>query len=460
MKVTNCLLILFTSLLYTTSAFGAEILPPDSTTSLVDKTAALYIIEEGRALYNEGKTRDALIKFRQASVKDPNSWKAAYWVGKCHYILHNYGYAKKYADQAELLGKDKVTDELYFLLAETYHRLGSLDTAIANYEIALERLPKNRIKELRIAEKLEEAKYAKEAIAAGVEYEKKRLPGAINSGFHDYSIIPTSDPNKVYFTSRRSSTTGGGMNPDDQQYFEDIYRAVYDPDYKAWDSITNELGRINSNGFDALNYLYEDESWGVITLNNTADADVKKPTRSSDLCEIKKNNKGDWNTPKPIKNNSINTSFYEGAATLTADGNTMFFVSDRTGAKSSTDLFMVKRDGKSWGTAVHLPMNVNSVARETTPYVTPDGKYLFFSSDGHKGMGGYDIYVTENLGGNEWSDPINLGAGINSVNNDTHFVYLQDQNKAYISGLEIIGSKASLDIYEIDLTGFEIPKSK
>jgi len=454
------MLILFVSLFISQWTFANDLLPPDSTTSLVDKTASLYIVEEGKTLYNDGKTRDALIKFRQASVKDPNSWKAAYWVAKCHYKMHNYGYAKKYADQAQLLGGEKVTDELSLLLAETYHRLGKLDIALENYMIALEKLSTARSNELRVASKIEEIKFAKEQIAKGVSYKKMRLPGSVNSGFDDYSVVPSKDKDKIYFTSRRSSTTGGGMNPDDQQYFEDIYSATYDPDFKEWDSVTNELGKINSNGFDALNYMFADESWGVITLNNTALLDVKKPTRGSDLCEIKKNSKGAWLTPRPIKNNTINTSFFEGSATLTADGNTMFFVTDRKGDRSSTDIYMVTRDGKSWGEAQALPMNVNTKSRETTPNVSPDGKYLFFSSDGHTGMGGYDIYVTENLGGNTWSDPINLGAGINTVNNDTHFVYLKDQNIAYISGVEIIGSKASVDIYQIDLTDFELPKSK
>ena len=60
--------------------------------------------------------------------------------------------------------------------------------------------------------------------------------------------------------------------------------------------------------------------------------------------------------------------------------------------------------------------------------------------------------------GETWSDPVNLGAGINTVNNDTHFVYSATQNKGYIAGLEIVGKKASMDLYEIDMTGFAFPE--
>ena len=79
-------------------------------------------------------------------------------------------------------------------------------------------------------------------------------------------------------------------------------------------------------------------------------------------------------------------------------------------------------------------MNVNTTGRETTPFITQDGRFLFFSSDGHIGMGGLDIYVSENLG-DSWGDPINLGYGINTVNNDSHFVYSKELNK----GLDLKG---------------------
>lgn len=286
--------------------------------------------------------------------------------------------------------------------------------------------------------------------------EKVKLEGNINSGYNDYKVIPTSDPNVVYFTSRRPNTTGGGMNPDDQLYFEDIYRAIYDPELKFWDSVSNELGKMNGDGFESLDYISPDGLYGVMTVNTEA-LDIKKTTRGSDLFEIKANDKGTWNSPKPIKNKKLNTSFFEGSATLTADGNTMYFVSDRRADKSGWDIYVTHREGNSWGEPKALPSNVNSDMNENGPFITPDGRYLFFSSNGHVGMGGFDLYVSENLG-DSWGDPVNLGNGINTVNDDKRFVYLKDQNKAYISAIEIVGNKASVDIFEIDLTNFTLPK--
>ena len=134
----------------------------------------------------------------------------------------------------------------------------------------------------------------------------------------------------------------------------------------------------------------------------------------------------------------------------------MVFVSDRNGEKSSTDLFIVHRKGKKWGDAVALPINVNTERRETTPYLTPDGKYLFFSSDGHKGMGGYDIYVTQNYG-NSWSTPINLGASVNTVNDDTHFQYYPELKRALMAGITLDEMQCNYNIYEVDINKASLP---
>jgi tetratricopeptide (TPR) repeat protein len=441
---------------FSPKAFSTSITPPDSTTNIVDKAAAAYLIEEGRTMFAEGKMKDALNKFRLASVKDPNSWKASYWIGQCHYKMDNYGYALNYALEATQQGEEKTDEEVYFLLATCYHRLGNLDTAIINYQKAKTSLTKRRADELLVDLHISECEFALAEIAKGsTQFVKERLQGTINSGYDDYNIVLTNEPNSIYFTSRRSNTIGGGLNPDDQRYFEDTYRCTYDTELKEWLDPINEIGKLNSNGFDALNYVSPDGLSGMMTLNTTFTGE-KKVTKGSDLAELKMSNKDSWNSPKIIKNKTINTSYFEGSATLTADGNTMYFVTDRKGEKSSTDIYVVYRDGKAWGEAKPLPMTINSAGRETTPFITPDGRYLFYSSDGLLGMGGLDIYVVENKGG-EWGTPVNLGIGINSVNNDSHFVYSAADKKAYISGYEIVGEKSSIDIYQIDMSTFVFP---
>lgn len=458
MTLTKLFLALSLILICTGNSFSMDYVYPPDSTSIADKGAAILSIEEGKTLFNEGKVRDALNLFRQAAVKDPGSWKAAYWISQCHYAMNNYGLALKYAKEAVDKDQNEVDKDIYELLGRSYHRMGNLDSAIINYEIALEKLSNTRSNELQIKLRIEQCMFAKAEFASGKSPKRTSFSEDINSGYNDYCPILLDNGKTLYFVSRRSDTKGGSMNPDDQEFFEDTYRAVWNDQDGIWDSLSNELGRINSDGFDAITFISRDGLRGLMTVNTTA-TEAKKTTKGSDIFEFEMSSKGKWSTPKRINNKSINTTFFEGSATMTADGNTMYFVSDRKGDKSSTDIYVVQRNGKSWGEAKPLPFTINTTGRETTPFITPDGRYLFFSSDGHQGMGGLDIYVVENLG-STWGTPVNLGIMVNTVNNDSHFQYYAEMAKAVMSSFQIIGNKASMDIYEVDMTGFVFPSGK
>jgi tetratricopeptide (TPR) repeat protein len=449
----NLLFLLFTTLSVSIFA-NTDLNPKDSVTGVIDKAACLVKIDEGKKIFLERRYRDALIVFKEASVKDPNSWKPDYWLSQCHYNLKNYGYAKKYAEESLRKGGKETDPEVFDVLGGSYQRLNSLDTAQIYYQRALTYIPKNRAKELEIERKIASVAYAKEE--GKVENKRVSLSTEINTNYNDYSPVISADGKTMYFTSRKSNTTGGRLNPDDQEYFEDVYRAKWNDVNKIWDSVTNKLERINSTGFDNLCWISADGLKAVTVWNNTMTED-KKITGSSDICEVSYTTKGKWTAPKIIKNKSINTSFFEGAATLTADGNTMYFVSDRKGEKTGTDIYVVQKiNGKTWGEAKILPAQINTPFAETTPFISPDGRFLFFSSEGHTGMGGYDIFVCENTG-SSWSEPINLGGGINSVNNETHFFYSKALNKIYFAGYNFTGQKGNIDIYEIDMTNFKLP---
>jgi len=450
------------SLLFVLVAYGSNVMaanyravPPDSVTGIIDKSAALILIDQGKRMLSEGKVRDALIIFREAAVKDNLTWKAPYWISYCHYKLNNFGYARQYGEEAIRKGGEDVDKEIYDILGSSYHRIGSLDTAAMYYEKALAELPKARTRDLQVEKKMAECNYAATAMKAQTT-QRVSMRGEVNSGFNEYAPLLTADGKHMYFTSRRGNTTGGKVNPDDQEYFEDIYTAEWNSSTQQWDSVTNNnVDRLNTNGFDAMSHLSPDGLHAVITMNNTA-TDAKKQTKSSDICEVEYTTKGKWTAAKPIANKSINTSFFEGAATVTADGNTMYFVSDRKGDKRSTEIYMVQKQGKKWGVAQVLSDSINTAGRETTPYITPDGRFLFFSSDGHKGMGGMDVYVCENTG-TGWSTAMNLGAAVNSVNDDTHFRIYKELNKAVMAGFNIQGQKSSMDIYELELSKLTLP---
>ncbi|MES2589357.1 MAG: hypothetical protein V4622_10275 [Bacteroidota bacterium] len=428
--------------------------PKDSTTKIVDRTAALLTLEEGKVLFLEGKYREALNKFKIASNKDLYNPNCPYWVGLTHLRLNNYGYALQYGKQAEALRKEQNVDDAE-LLASAYHRLNNIDSALIYFNYCLEKLPKQRLKDLSIKEHIAECNFVKQELEKQKGSKRKLFSNDINTGYNEYAPILLNGGKTLYFTSRRDNTTGGKNNPDDEQYFEDNYRAIWNEEDQMWDSITNKLDRINSPGFDCISYIKNDGLSGLMTLNTTA-TDLKEITMSSDICEISLTTKNKWASPKVIKNKTINTSFFDGSACLSADGNTMYFVSDRKGDKSMTDIYVVSKVDKKWGTAKPISDSINTVMRETTPFISEDGRFLFFSSDGHTGMGGYDIFVSENLG-KEWSKPVNLGSEINSVNDDTHFKYYEALKKIVFASFTIDKLKSSMDIYEVDGKEYEFP---
>lgn len=427
-------------------------LPKDSTTNIIDKTAALLLLDEATGFYMDGKYREALIKFKSAGTKDPYSSKIAYWTGLCHYKLNNYGYSLSYGRKSLILSSPTDVDANE-ILSYSYHSLDKLDSALMCYKICLEKMSNQRIKTLRIKERIKECEKAQELQAK--DKSKRRNLVELNTGYNEYGALLTNNGKTLYFTARKENTTGGLNNPDDEQFFEDNYRAIWNDKTQTWDSITNDLERLNSKGFDCVSYLSKDGLKGLMTLN-TAVIKSSSKTKSSDICEISFSSKGKWQTPKLIASKSINSAFFDGAAVLSADGNTMYFASDRNGNRSMTDIYIAQREGKEWGSAKSISDSINTDMNETTPFITEDGRYLFFSSNGHEGMGGYDVYVSENMG-SHWTKPINLGAQVNTVNDDTHFVFYQKEGKVFYSSVVVDGLKSSIDIFEINLKDLKLP---
>ena len=122
------------------------------------------------------------------------------------------------------------------------------------------------------------------------------------------------------------------------------------------------------------------------------------------------------------------------------------------------DIWMSTKDGNAWGKPVNLGNVINTPYQETTVFVSPDNKYLFFSSTGHPGMGGYDIYVSVNSNG-VWGTPVNLGYPINTVADDLHFAYYPNLKRAYYSTMTNSQNKGigARDIFMIDLTNYTMP---
>jgi outer membrane protein OmpA-like peptidoglycan-associated protein len=160
---------------------------------------------------------------------------------------------------------------------------------------------------------------------------------------------------------------------------------------------------------------------------------------------------GKWSAAVKL-GTEINTKYYENHACLSPDGELLYFVSDRPGGYGNKDIWVSRRLGHNkWSKAVNLGPKINTEYNEESPVILSDGKTLYFSSEGHESMGGYDIFYSL-LDNGEWSVPRNIGYPLNTVNDDVFFVPTLDGKQAYYAS-EYNDSHGDLDIYRVTILG-------
>ncbi|MEZ4937467.1 MAG: tetratricopeptide repeat protein [Crocinitomicaceae bacterium] len=427
--------------------------PPDSNANIIEKSTSALAIAEGRAFLGEGNVRQALLKFREAIKKDPKNAQGHYYLGECNFLLYRYENALEAITDAFKIKPD-VSDEIHYMMAQCEHVLGNYEKAKEHYTAANTEIKSaQRKRDLRIEDMIAQCEFGMSEKKKESAISVKQMEGDINSIYPQYGFI--WGDSIAYFTSRRPNTTGGGINPSDNVYFEDIYGATWNESTKQYDKVSNEISRINSNGFESISYITPDGMMCLMTVNNemarTKEDKVKYKTGSSDIWYSKKSKRGTWNSPRPF-GKEVNTSFYEGTAVLSPDGETMYFVSERKGGKGESDIWMANKAGNDWGKPVNLGDSINTPFRETTPFITSDGKYLLFASKGHEqNMGGYDIFVSKK-GRDGWEKAVNVGAHINSETDDFYFRIEPDGQTGHLSRIVVEEGAGNYKILEVDLS--------
>lgn len=159
---------------------------------------------------------------------------------------------------------------------------------------------------------------------------------------------------------------------------------------------------------------------------------------------------GAW-SPMQKLNANINTEAYETHASISADGKKLFFASNRPGGYGDLDIYVSEKDENGeWGPAVNLGPNINTRFNENTPFITADGNTLFFSSEGHNSMGGYDIFFSTRQSDNTWSRPVNLGYPINTTDDDIFYSPIGDGSQGLMAVIDPKGY-GEKDITQIEI---------
>ena len=153
---------------------------------------------------------------------------------------------------------------------------------------------------------------------------------------------------------------------------------------------------------------------------------------------------------KTIKlNKNINTKYWESHGFISEDGNQLIFASDRPGGFGGLDLYISLKVNGDWGPAVNLGPEVNTPFNEDRPFLINKGKTLFFSSQGHQNLGGYDLFRSDLQSNGLWSDPENLGYPINTPDDNIFFMPVGDGKSGYYSRFKETGGYGKEDIYKI-----------
>lgn len=432
----------------TKASAGSLVIRPDSTLNLIDKgiiANKLVLVKD--KLYTKD-FRGALQLCREILTEDKNNATAHYRMAEGYYELHTFAPGLESLNKA-LAADPKVSKESEYLKAKLLHKLGNLaeaKEAITRYKGGLS---EKQIKEQEVD--LYES-YIVTALALTekpVQVKINEMGENINSPQDDYAPIVSPDGKTLYFVSRKPSQINSGLAPD-FKYYEDIYTSTRD-ESGNWQKGELMDGKVNTEEFDNVNFISKDGATMYLSYN------IDGFTRSTDIAVAKMSKSGKWNMGKLIKSKKfpVNTSFFEACPTLPESMDQMIFISERQGGKGSSDMWKVTMStgGAPSAIAVNLA-TVNTPYNETTPYITPDGKYLFFSSDGPGSMGGTDIFMSKFMEGN-WSAPVNVGYPINSTDNDTHFKLSPDGKKAYMASIRKDGT-GGIDVYEVDLNGFDL----
>ena len=344
-----------------------------------------------------------------------------------------------------------------------YYYLSSMQMAIGKYEDCLKNALKYKQSPLadkrymdKINRMIQNCEFAINAIKSPVNFEPINLGSSINTELPEYFPSVTADDSTFLFTRRVNDISAPMGRQEDifvskktignhwgnSQLISDVINSKYNEGAPTFSTdgqyiifVGCEIGEKDNNGF----YQY---------------GDGRKGYGSCDLF-YSQNDGENWSKPVNL-GPKINSRHWETQPSFSSDGRTLYFIRGLTynrqrRSPNNQDIYVttVLEDG-SWSKPKKLPPNINTSYREESVQIHPDGKTLYFSSNGHPGMGGLDIFMTRKQEDNKWSDPINLGYPINTFVDENSILVSPKGDLAYFSSNRE-GGYGSLDLYSFNI---------
>ena len=256
----------------------------------------------------------------------------------------------------------------------------------------------------------------------------------INTSFTEYNPVVSADESVMAYTALRPNT---GKTHTGDKFIEEIYISY------------NRQGTWSEPVMIPITHEYNVGTAGISADGQKMIVFMGGATDPGGLYQITK--AGDaWTRPSVLTSNINTPKYLESTASITPDGKIIYFASDRIGGLGGLDIYKTTLQANgTWSAPVNLGAPVNTKFNEDAPFIHPNQKTLFFTSDGHNSMGGRDIFISSQLD-KAWSSPENMGYPVNTTANDNYFTMTADGKRAFFSS-DRKGGQGGQDIYYMDM---------
>ncbi|PKV49931.1 outer membrane protein OmpA-like peptidoglycan-associated protein [Aquimarina sp. MAR_2010_214] len=398
-------------------------------------------LKKAKEQYDKYQYIDAQETYLKVAEKGYKSADLFMNLGDSYYFNSQFEDALKWYEKLVNSYPDQVEPEYYFRYAQTLktvERYEDSDTYMQKFAAA-------NGNDQRAKLFLDGSDYLKRIDFQSDRFEIENT--SINSSFVEFGTA-FYGKNIVFSSSRDTLTFKKAVHQWNGEAFLNLFEAEYDSINNSFSKIRRFDGKINSKFHESTPVFTKDRRTIYFTRNNFEEGKLGRDQRGTNKLKIYrsyKNPEGGWTTPHNLPFNSDEYSVAH--PTLSSDEKTLYFSSDMPGGKGLSDLYEVAINGDgSFEEPKNLGDRINTEGKETFPYVGADNE-LYFSSDGHMGLGGLDVYVTKiNPQTDKEKLIVNIGRPINGPKDDFAFIIDENTKKGYFSSNRG-GGKGSDDIY-------------